>query len=108
MILYRLGFFDNIYKANELIRKGFVCINNKVVANPYYKVKLNDTLSINKKFMKMALCLFYYRLKNMNFHFVIPNFMECDFHIMHFSIIKVPTKLDFINIGGPIYNISGQ
>ena len=94
--------------ANKLIKKGFACINNRIVINPYYRVKLNDIISVNKKFMKTATALLYCKLKNMNFHFVIPHFMECDFHIMHFSFIKIPTRIDFANIGGPIYNISGQ
>lgn len=110
IFILRLNFFDNIFQANNLIRKTrFINIDNKLCTYPYRIVNVFQTVSINKFYFKKMLNIFIKRCKfNKSYvlkNFVkkgyrrkrvirnvvnIPSFIEYNYKIMHFTVIDRP------------------
>lgn len=110
MLILRLNMFDNIFQINNMIRKSrFINIDNALCTYPYRIVNVFQTISISKYYFKKMLNIFIkrcrfnksYLLKN----FVkkgfkrkriirnvvnIPNFIEYNYKIMHFTIVDRP------------------
>lgn len=106
----RLNFFDNIFQVNNLIRKTrFIKIDNKLCTYPYRIINVFQTVSIDKFYFKKMLNIFIKRCKfNKTYvlkNFVkkgykrkrlmrntvnIPNFIEYNYKIMHFTVIDRP------------------
>ena len=115
----RLNLFDNIFQINNLIRKTrFININNKLCTYPYRVINVFDTVSINKYYFKRMLNIFikrcrfnksyviksfikkgYKRKKIIKNVVNVPNFIEYNYKIMHFTMIDRP-KLNQIKSQG--------
>ena len=119
----RLNFFDNIFQVNNLIKKTrFVRINNKLCTYPYRIVNVYETISIDKYYFKKMLNIFIKRCK-FNKSYVmknfgkkgykrkkiiknvvnVPNFIEYNYKIMHFTLLDRP-KLDQLKSQGYGFN----
>jgi len=122
----RLNFFDNIFQVNNLIRKTrFINIDNKLCTYPYRIINVFQTVSINKFYFKKMLNIFikrckfnksymlknftkkgYKRKKLMKNLVNIPNFIEYNYKIMHFTIIDRPKLSQLKSYGYGLGNSS--
>jgi ribosomal protein S4 len=83
--LYRSGFFKTVNSATHFIKLGGVSVNGKLIKNPFYSLKINDIVSIDKKnivvsnlqikqrrqkyFFKKMLGIHNYKIKNILYSF---------------------------------------
>jgi len=122
----RLNFFDNIFQVNNLIRKTrFIMVDNKLCTYPYRVINVFQTVSINKFYFKKMLNIFIKRCKfNKSYvlkNFVkrgykrkrllrntvnIPNFIEYNYKIMHFTVIDRPKLSQIKSYGYGLDNSS--
>ena len=59
VILYRLNLTTTIREARQLVLHGKVKVNNLIIKNPSYALRLNDLLSFKKSsiyFLKYSSC----------------------------------------------------
>lgn len=50
--LFRLNVFKEYYTIKTAVTRGFIEVNEKKVLNPFFRFKLNDDISIAKKYFK--------------------------------------------------------
>lgn len=89
VILYRLNIVSSIRAARQLVVHGTVQVNNKIIRNPNYNLKMKDILTFNKqdtlKYKKQVLN----NIKSRNFSTTyLPNYIESNLDIFLFKFIK--------------------
>ncbi len=52
-VLYRLGFAPTRAAARQMINHGHVCVNQKKVSIPSYRVRRDDVINLNDKALKI-------------------------------------------------------
>lgn len=97
IILFKIGIFgNNIFMINKYIRKGVVFINNRLVKNPLRSVKIGDNIHVNPKFRKRVYKDFIYKMKNRLIFLKLPSYIEYNFNILYFSLIRLPTRSEVL------------
>ena len=119
IFMYRLNFFDNIFHINNVIKKvRIIEINNKICIYPYRVVNLFDTVSISKHFFKKMFNIFLKRSKYNKSYLLgklirkgkkkkkvmrnlinIPDFIEYNYKIMHFTMFDKPKIKQIKSLG---------
>lgn len=105
--LFKLGFFLTTLEIYRLIKSGHILVNNKVVFNPHFLLKIFDNVSF-KKVLKIKLFNRYRLwLKNKKIFLNIPPYVECNLYIFIFSIWRLPKPSEVsFNYQFPFYSKS--
>ena len=96
VILYRLNLTATIREARQLVLHGKVKVNNLIIKNPSYALKINDLLSFNKSSIYFFKKKIYKNIKQGNFIISsIPNYLEYSyknlkFKVTHFNVMDLP------------------
>lgn len=97
IILFKIGIFgDNIFIINKRIRKGLIFVNNRLVKNPLKIIKVNDNIQVNPKLRKSVHKVFTAKMKNKLIFLKLPSYIEYNFNILYFSLVRLPTKLEIL------------
>lgn len=97
IILFKIGIFgDNIFMINKRIRKGLILINNRLIKNPLKIIKIGDNIQVNPKFRKSIHKTFTAKMKKKLIFLKLPSYLEYNFNILYFSLIRLPTKLEIL------------
>ena len=88
--LFRLGFFLTSMEVNLVIDKGFVTVNNKVITNTHFLLKLNDNISFTKPFRQSLFTKIKKSLKSKIMILNIPPYIEVDYRILTYSLWRLP------------------
>src|SRR5699024_10147706 len=57
-ILFNFNIFNNMYYIYNFIKKGNLLVNNKIINNPNYSVKLFDNIAIKRELFKKIYLIF--------------------------------------------------
>lgn len=96
VILYRLNLTTTIREARQLVLHGKVKVNNLVIKNPSYALKINDLLSFKRSSIYFFKKKIYKNIKQGNFIISsIPNYLEYSyknlkFKVTYFNIMDLP------------------
>lgn len=97
IILFKIGIFDNnIFMINKLVRKGVIFINNRPVKNPLRTIKIGDNIQVSPKFRKQIHKSFIYKMKKRMIFLKLPSYLEYNFNILYFSLIRLPTRSEVL------------
>lgn len=97
IILFKIGIFgNNIFMINKFIRKGTVYVNNRLIKNPLRSIKIGDNIHISPKFRKSVYNNFIYKMKKKLIFLKLPSYIEYNFNILYFSLIRLPTKSEVL------------
>jgi ribosomal protein S4 len=97
IILFKIGIFDiNIFMINRLIRKKAILVNNRLVRNPLKSIKVGDDIQVNPKFRKQIHKSFVYKIKKKKIFLKLPSYIEYNFNILYFSLIRLPTRSEVL------------
>ena len=102
VILYRLNLTATIREARQLVLHGKVKVNNLIIKNPSYALRLNDLLSFKKSSIYFLKKKIYNNIKQGNFIISsIPNYLEYSyknlkFKITYFNVMDLP-KISKLN-----------
>ena len=95
-IIYRSKFVSSIKTSNHLVRYGFVLCNNKIVTNPYNKIKIFDIISLGKKNLLLRLLKFENAfIKEYSENISIPDYLEVNSRILSSIVFQHPSILHF-------------
>lgn len=95
-IIYRSKFVSSIKTSNHLVRYGFVLCNNKIVTNPYNKIKIFDIISLGKKNLLLRLLKFENAfIKEYSENTSIPDYLEVNSRILSSIVFQHPSILHF-------------
>ena len=86
--MFKCGFFSSVMSAREFVKKGRVCINDKVITNINFLVRDYDLVSFKLKDILMFYKLFLYRLKSNRYYIYKPKYYEINYKIMCLVLIK--------------------
>ena len=87
-VMFKCGFFSSVTSAREFVKKGRVCINDKVITNINFLVRDYDLVSFKLKDILMFYKLFLYRLKSNRYYIYKPKYYEINYKIMCLVLIK--------------------
>jgi hypothetical protein len=97
IILFKIGIFgNNIFIINKYIRKGVIFINNRLVKNPLKSIKVGDNIHVNPKFRKRVYKDFIYKMKRRLIFLKLPSYLEYNFNILYFSLMRIPTRNEIL------------
>lgn len=97
IILFKIGIFgNNIFLINKQIRQGLIFINGRPVKNPLRVVKLGDNIHVNPRLRKQIHKNFIYKMKNRLIFLKLPSYIEYNFNILYFSLIRLPTRSEVL------------
>ena len=118
-ILFRTNLFTNMYAILSFIRNGGCLLNNKKIIYPFFRMKMGDYISIEKKYFKKLLNTFYikarstylmkikknYRALNRPILMLnVPNYLFSNYKILHFKITTLPKRAEIISpISSPFF-----
>lgn len=74
--------------AKEIIRLGFVFVNNRIIRCPYYIINDWDVITFLPCFKKRLLKLFIHRLKFYRFFIGAPLYLEINYKIAAIIFIR--------------------
>jgi len=87
-ILFRSSFCTTMLDAKEIIRLGFVFVNNRIIRCPYYIINDWDVITFLPCFKKRLLKLFIHRLKFYRFFIGAPLYLEINYKIAAIIFIR--------------------
>ena len=102
VIIYRLNFTATIREARQLVLHGRVKVNDLIIKNPSYALRLNDLLNFKKSSVYFLKKKIYKNIKQGNFIISsIPNYLEysyknLNFKVTYFNIMDLP-KISKLN-----------
>lgn len=97
MILFKTGVFgNNIFIINKHIRQGFIFINGRPVKNPLRSINIGDNIHVNPKLRRRFHKNFIYRMKKKLLFLKLPSYIEYNFNILYFSLIRLPTRSEVL------------
>lgn len=97
IILFKMGIFgNNIFLINKQIRQGFIFVNNRPVRNPLRVINLADNIHVNPKFRKQIHQNFIHKMKRRLIFLKLPSYIEYNFNILYFSLIRLPTRSEVL------------
>lgn len=111
ILLFKLGFLFNDFKTTMLFnRNSFCIINNNFVSKASYSLEVGDEVSFSFFWFLFLKNLYYLRFKKIRYclkkkfrskilkfqdlFLKIPKFIELDYNLLEFILVKFPTKYD--------------
>lgn len=86
-VVFRLGIADSRKKARQLVRHGHFSVNGRKVNIPSFLVKINDTLDIKEKSLKMFAEQFE-KIKERK----VPSWLSLDIKSGEAKILNLPRR----------------
>ena len=91
ILLYQLGFGESLFKIRQYISHGCFEINSNKVLNKSTNVRLNDIISVNKKYRKFFFKEISHRLSHDN-SFFFPPYVELNLANLTGVLIDYPNS----------------
>lgn len=93
IILFKLNLLLTSRHVYSLIKIGGVKINNNIVKNRFSILKIGDIISFRSYALKKTIFKFFrYRIKKKKILFCIPEYVECNFRLMIFTLWQFPIQ----------------
>lgn len=96
VVLYRVGFALNIFNSSDLIRKGYIKVNKKIILNKNFLLKSGDIVEIIESEKENKFINFKRRLKNKNYLFSFPKHIEVFYDSMCLFFLAKPLKISYL------------
>lgn len=100
IFVYRLNLFNSIYFIKQIINHGYLSINNKIISNEHYKIKLiTDEIQLvfkSKQHKKRWLTHMYFNRRFVNSIILnYPKYIEFNYRLLLGKFIRQPYKEEF-------------
>lgn len=95
-VFFNLNFFNDMYYIHNLIKKGCIQVDGKMVFNPNYSLGLFQNITISKNYFFKLYFLLKFRLKNNQIFFNKPAYLEVNYKILTASIWRYPKPSEII------------
>ena len=95
LILYRLGFITTIFEARNLINKGLILVNSKIIKRKSYRLSQTAILHFNNNNYFKKIILYNYFNKNL-LNILPPNFIDYNYKLFFFSLNTIFFKLNSV------------
>lgn len=89
IFLFRVNIFREHYAIKNIVEKGFIQVNKTTVLNVFFKFKLNDDISVNKRYFRK---IYFMSRKNVRKLINFPNYIIFNPIILCGSIWRNPFK----------------
>jgi ribosomal protein S4 len=92
ILLYRTNLFESIFAVRVFLRNKNVLINGQIVTNKNISVNLGDIILIKPSVYKNLHKIFQERLRSKRLLINFPKYLEVDYSLGAFILIKLPKE----------------
>ena len=96
-IIFRLNFAPSCYMSRNLINSGLFQIDNSIIYNHNYQIKLFQDISVSwESFYYHVLTLLNWNLEHHRIYLNVPNYIEISYDVLHACFWRYPLKNEIV------------